>query len=165
MPQTTVTSVPSQARPGQLVDGRAHDAMTGYVDLAGGIAPGLLVTRTATADDTGELPDGAATLDTNVLGVSLHSHKGLVDPASADNEVYEDGCPLPLLRHGVVWVTAENAVTPDDPVYARVASGAGGTQIGAFRTGADTASAVAWTAARFVTSADAGALVQLEVNI
>jgi hypothetical protein len=166
MPQLTVESFPEKAFPGLIVDAHPHDTMSGYVDETDGIAPGLLVVRSSSGDFSAELPAAASALTTNVLGVAVHSHKGLAAaPGSSDNEVYEHEDVIPFLRHGRIWVQVENAVTPADPVHVRVATGAGGTVIGAFRTGADTATAVAWTAAKYLSSAGADGFAILEVNM
>jgi len=162
--QTTVATAPPKSVEGEE-DGLVKDAITGIVVESAGIKPGRLVVRDASGDYAAELPTGLGTLTTVVLGVSLFSQKALVNPSSSNNEIYEDEVEIPLLRHGRVWVKSENAVTPADPVFARVAAGAGGTEIGAFRTGADTATAVAWTAAKFLTSAGASGFVLLEVNM
>jgi len=165
MPQTSVTAVPAKTIEGML-DGDVHDVVSGIVDQTGGIRPGRACLRTANGSFAAALPSGAGSLTTNVLGVSLHSQKALINPSSSDNEVYEDDDQIPLLRHGRVWVKSEEAVTPASPVFVRVASGGGGTQIGAFRASADTATAVAWTAAKFLTTTTvANDFVLLEVNM
>lgn len=70
---------------------------------------------------------------------------------------YIDGETVPVLEQGAIWVYSEEAVADRDPVYVRVASGAGGSVLGAFRNDADTASCVRVTGARFVRdSSDAG---------
>lgn len=166
MPQTTVNQNPAVGKEGLLYDAQhAPDALiTGYVDESAGIKPGRLVIRSASGDWTGELPDGTGSLGTNVLGISAFTHKGLVNPSSEDNEVYEDNEPLPLLRKGRIWVISEDAFTPSDPVFVRVVAGVG-EELGTFRTDADTADAIAFTAARWMTSGDAGGLGVLEVNL
>jgi hypothetical protein len=165
MPQASVVTTPPKALEGLIADAVPYDIMTAYVDLSAGIKPGRLVERTTT-DFGGKTPASAATLTTNVLGVSVHSHKAKVTPSSSDNEIYENKCEIPVLRHGRIWVKSENAVTPASPVFVRVASGAGGTEIGAFRTGADTATAVAWTFAKFLTTTTGtNEFVLLEVNM
>lgn len=165
MPQTTVTSAPAKAHPGMLADGKVpHDVISARVDRAAGIAPGLGVVRTANGDFAGELPT-ATFLAAAFLGISVHSHKALLDPSSDDNEVYEDEETMPVLRHGRVWVEVEDAFSAGDAAFVRFEAGAGGTQLGAIRTDADTASAVAVTGLRLLTSGGAGDLGLLEVNL
>jgi hypothetical protein len=69
---------------------------------------------------------------------------------------YVDGDQVPMVEQGGIWVFTEEAVVDGDPVYVRIASGAGGSQIGAFRNDADTASCVLVPDARFVRNASAG---------
>lgn len=68
---------------------------------------------------------------------------------------YVDCDSVPYLSQGGIWVASEEAVSDMDPVYVRVAAGAGGSILGAFRNDADTASCVAVTGARFVRNAAA----------
>lgn len=63
---------------------------------------------------------------------------------------YRDGETVRLLEEGDIWVYSEEAVADRDPVYVRIASGAGGSVLGAFRNDADTASCVLVPNARFV---------------
>lgn len=77
---------------------------------------------------------------------------GVAASATAD---YVDCDSVPFLSQGGIWVASEEAVSDMDPVYVRVAAGAGGSILGAFRNDADTASCVAVTGARFVRNASA----------
>jgi hypothetical protein len=73
-----------------------------------------------------------------------------------------------IVARGEVWVSVEQAVTPVSPVFTRhTLAGATGTNpaVGKFRTDADTAKAVAVANARFLTSAAAGGLALLQINI
>lgn len=167
MPQTTITSIPAVAKEGLLYDaqGSPDGIISGVVEEATGIKPGRLVIRAAGGDFSGKLPAAAGSFGTNVLGVSAFSHKARSTLTSSDNEVYDDKTTIPLVRQRRMWVLVEDAFTPDSAVFVRVAAGGGGTEIGGFRTDADTATAVAWTGARFVTSGGAGELGVLEINI
>lgn len=99
------------------------------------------------------------------LGVSLHSHKALaLAPSSSNNETYEDGAEIPLARRRRVWVKFEDAFDPTDSLYVRVASGTG-EEIGAFRTDADSNTAVLWTGARILTSGAAAAFGVIEIDV
>ena len=76
------------------------------------------------------------------------------------------GETLAVMRKGRIWVITEEAVTPASPVFVRFASGGGGTQLGAFRDDADTATAVDMSAKlKFLTTAAADALVLLQVDL
>jgi hypothetical protein len=77
---------------------------------------------------------------------------------------YGSNTMVNVLRDGRVLVLVEEAVTISSTVFVRFASGTGGTQLGAFRASADSATAVAWPLAKFTNSAAAGGLAVLEVS-
>lgn len=85
----------------------------------------------------------------------LYGYPGVA--SSAPNAHYVDGDTVPLLEIGDIWVETEEAITDRDPVFVRIASGAGGTQIGTFRNDADSASCIVVPGARFKRSSPAGA--------
>lgn len=69
---------------------------------------------------------------------------------------YVDSESVRILESGEIWVATEEAVSDRDPVYCRIAAGAGGSVLGAFRNDADTASCILIPNARFVRNATAG---------
>ena len=69
---------------------------------------------------------------------------------------YIDTEMVPVLTRGGIWVFTETAVNDMDDVYVRIASGAGGSTLGAFRNDSDSASCVQVTNARFVYDCAAG---------
>lgn len=112
-----------------------------------------------------EEPDSSADVTASIQGVVLSSQSIEQPLGGSATPRYPVGSDVPLLTKGRVWVTAEEAVTPASAVFIRFAAGAGGTQLGAFRASADTASAVAApTSWKYRTSAGAGELVVLEIN-
>lgn len=66
---------------------------------------------------------------------------------------------------GQGYVVVEEAVSAQDAVYVRYDTGAGGSQKGAFRKSADTSTAAAVTGARYLTSASAGGLALVAINL
>lgn len=68
-------------------------------------------------------------------------------------------------RRGAWYVELEQAVTPDDAVYVRFASGAGGSELGIFRKDADTATAMLLPTAKYLTSGSAGDVAVVEINL
>ncbi len=117
---------------------------------------------------------GTATLGTSatrtlgggdVLGVSLHSQKGLVTPGQTDNEKYEDDDVMPYTRNGRIYVTVENAFAAGDrPLVRCIATGA--EQLGAFRVGdSDSGDCFPVPGLRLMNSGAAGALGVLEVDL
>jgi hypothetical protein len=99
----------------------------------------------------------------DVMGVSLHTHKALVNPATANNEVYEDEDTMPVLRRGRIWVSCETAWTAGNrPLVRAIAAGA--EVLGAFRgTTTDSGDAAVWEDAKFLNSGSAAGLALLEV--
>lgn len=107
------------------------------------------------------LPDAATDV---LIGVVLHSHT--YDPGFQLGEVgVKPKNTLNVLSRGTVWVRTESAVVVGARAFVRFANGAGGTQKGAVRGDADTATAVEVRGARFLSSATAGGMVQLEVDM
>jgi hypothetical protein len=157
MSQTAYTTYMPIGFAGMLADSGENDILSCRSEEAGLMPFGVAVTR-------GVLDWSAIQMvDTNSvpIGVTLHTHQA--DP------LIGIGIPnkgtLNLLKRGRVYVTVEEAVTPASPVFVRFASGAGGTQKGGFRASADSATAVAWTRARYLTTAAAAGLAVLEVNL
>lgn len=92
--------------------------------------------------------EGVAVLDTSIERT---------DDAIAAGVEYGDQCPVPVMDKGPVYVFPEVAVKPGDSVYVRVASGAGGSNLGTFRNDSDTSTAVQVTGAKWGSKAAAGA--------
>lgn len=70
---------------------------------------------------------------------------------------YVDGQTVPCLTRGNIGLYTEEDVADQDPVYVRIASGAGGSVLGAFRNDADSASCIIVPNAKFIGSWLAGA--------
>ena len=78
--------------------------------------------------------------------------------------VYTQGSVVPYIARGSVGVVCEDDVTSgSDPVYVRITT-AGPLLAGNFATSAHTADCVLLPNAKWLTSGDAGTVVQLEVN-
>jgi hypothetical protein len=129
--QTSVGLAPAIGLPGMPADSGPIDSKTliATVDIPFGAfvyesAEGKCALPTATGNVTGVRG-----------GVAMR------DPSLASGVGYKVGDPVRVLLKGRVFVLNEEAVTFDDPVFVRHASGAGGTQLGAFRDDADTATA------------------------
>jgi hypothetical protein len=112
------------------------------------------------ADDTCILPSGSGA---KIVGVALHS--------ATYQPLYQLGTvglkpktTVNVMEKGTVWVTVEENVAKEDPVFIRHTAGAGGTQLGAFRKSADTASAIQQKGCRYLTSASAGGVAMVEVD-
>lgn len=63
MPQTTVSASPARALPGQIADVNEATIVSARVDATAGIAPGLVVLRTASGDSCAGFPTSIAADD------------------------------------------------------------------------------------------------------
>lgn len=86
---------------------------------------------------------------TSVNNLNLYGYPG-VSPTNTTEASYIDGELVPCMVTGGIVVQIEEDVSDGDPVYVRVASGAGGSLLGKFRNDADTASCIIIPQARFV---------------
>ncbi len=98
-----------------------------------------------------------------IIGITLHSHV-YARPEEVGDVGVKPKVTLNVLSRGTCWVRTESAVVVGARPFVRFAAGAGGTQLGAFRGDADTATAVELTGGRFLNSASAGGLVQVEFD-
>lgn len=159
MAQTSYPTVQPIAFAGQIADSSQHDVLSRASEEAASFPYGVLVVAGTDAETQALLPTSAADF---VLGAALHSHSNevgddnlnLVDPERVFN----------VLHEGRMYVLPEQAVAVGDPVYARIAAGAGGTQLGAFRMDADTASAQLLNGARWLSAGDASNPAILELD-
>lgn len=121
---------------------------------------GRLVSLSGTAGLEAKLPAASADVTATALGVTVFSH---------DQVNGQGGYPVDavanVLRKGTIYVLVEEAVNAEDPVFVRFAAGAGGTNLGAFRKSADTATAVALPGAKYLTSAAADGLALIDLSI
>lgn len=118
--------------------------------------------RASPADAEDQCANPAATADVTARGRGI----ALRDESRKHTTGYEVNDQVSYLRRGCVWVVVEEAVLQDDAVFVRFASGGGGTQLGAFRKSADTATAVALPGAIYKTAqATIGGLAMVEINL
>lgn len=97
----------------------------------------FVVQRAAPADgvDQGANPAATADVTARLRGVAVH------DETTRNGYGYELNRPMKLLRKGFIWVVADGAIAQDTVPFIRFAAGTG-TQLGAVRADADTATAV-----------------------
>lgn len=122
---------------------------------------GCYVTK-GTEDDHVKLPTTANEV-TKGQGVAIQDWLSESTP-TGELPQYPVKSAVSVMRQGRVWVTVEEAVNADDDVYVRYATGTG-TQKGAFRKSADTTTAAVLPGARYITSALANGLAQIELNM
>jgi hypothetical protein len=149
---------------GQLADINGYQMVTGVLEGAVNIPFGVGLKKGAASDDGYLLPTLVGDL---IEGISVHSHSrdnlGFAALAPADAGV-KPAQNFNVLRKGSVYVKVEEAVAAHDVVFVRYAAGAGGTQLGAFRKSADTATAAQLKGARYLTGALAGGIAKVSFD-
>jgi hypothetical protein len=129
---------------------------------------GVLVVEDTTglSDERAHLPQATGDITTvgKVAGISVHNHGVEQNKGGINNLGYEPQSAMNLLKKGRIYVTVEDAVVKGGLPFVRFVAGAT-EQLGSFRSDADTADAVALPNASYVTSAGAGELAVVEVNI
>lgn len=159
MAQLSYPTSLATAFPGMLADtSPRNDKLSRASEEATSFPYGVAVVAGTDPDNQALLPTGAASL----LGVAAHSHANEV--GADDQNLVDENHMFNVLHVGRIYVQVEEAVTPASTVHVRIASGGGGTQLGAFRASADTATALAATGMRYLTSADANGFAVLEVD-
>lgn len=148
--------LPAVSFPGQPADLAMKDALTGLA-VAAALPYGVLVVKdlsnTSGFKLAAKLPSASTdiTVAGSILGVVMADQARSQDPSVATAQ-YPRYSAVPAMRYGRIWVQVEEAVVAGDQAFARFASGAGGTQLGAFRKSADTATAAAVPNAYYVSS-------------
>lgn len=163
MSQTSYSVDPALAFRGMLGDPN-DDSFA--IPLANGAAAaqgfGIMVRRDATNPEdqfdvfsaTGQAP----------VGVLVHT-QAQQNPDLAGDLGVDLLEPASVLRRGRIWVAVEEAITVGDDVYFRHTAGGGGSEIGAFRNDADTATCDQVTNAQWLQGSTGAGVALLELNI
>lgn len=159
MSQTSYSRNYGERFAGQLSDG-GRARQTSKLNAEGASLPaGVAVVEFSEGkidlmDATNDVVAGIVvhTMATDVNGLSASSSNG---------ELYRDGQMVPVLEEGAIMVRVEEAIAVGDPVYVRFASGAGGSQLGAFRNDADTATCRLLKGAYWITGASGAGVAEL----
>lgn len=104
---------------------------------------GIVVVRPSTAPAFQDCRLMRASTDF-MLGVTMHQHSPVNErtyPAPSAL-LYPPNSEIGVVRRGKVWVPCEQVMALSDTPFVRYAAGAGGSQLGALRKDADTASAL-----------------------
>lgn len=162
MVQLAYSDDPSLAREGLKGYGDDSSFIASRLAASGGIPVGRLVTFDAGGDvEIGYLPSAAADVTDNPIGISLLDSSREQTVVTSD-PLYPEGCSVPLLRRGAVWVISEDIVTAPGPVNVVFQNPVSG--LGAFRFTASADTAVLGNA-RFMTITSAiNELVLVEIN-
>ncbi len=155
---------------GQLIEGMKADS--GFDDIRSGLAEGIVpfgrfVSEGTDLDRQVQLPSGATDITDKkkVRGVAVSTHAIESELGGSAVPSYKDKDAVSYMREGRIAVFVEEAVTPQSAVFVRHTSGGGGSEIGRFRTDADTASAAELANARYVTSTTGAGVAILELNL
>jgi hypothetical protein len=101
------------------------------------------------------------------VAVYIQNKMNLYGPqGSAGAAPYIPGDAVATLTRGRIYVTVENTVTSDSPVYWRMIPTLSNPQVGGFRSDSDSGNAILLPSnqVRWITSASAGNLAVLEIN-
>lgn len=101
------------------------------------------------------------------VAVYIQNKMNLYGPqGSAGAAPYIPGDAVAVLTRGRIYVTAENNVTSDSPVYWRQIATMSNPVLGSFRSDSDSGNAILLSSnqVRWITSASAGNLAVLEIN-
>lgn len=162
--QTSVLTDLPIGEEGAIAENQLRNVVSKAVELAAGIAPGRFVAR-GTLGTQSVLPTSAAEItDGSLQGISVKTHSQV---SGANTDHYAQYEPMPVLEMGIIWMRAEDPVSEGDRPFIRFAAGAGGTELGAVRSDADTASASeAPAAVRFASSTTGNnQLVKVRLNL
>lgn len=130
--QTTFTQDPAIGAPGLIYDGGSfHDivSLIAQEDIPFG-------TFVRISGQYCELPDATGEVTGNPGGVAV------ADASHSTTSGYKAGDIVAVMKTGRIWVATEQAIAAGAAPFVRFGSGAGGTQKGAWRNDADTATAV-----------------------
>lgn len=165
MSQTSYSINQLTAFAGQLGDIGPHDIGTFTNSVLASVPFGVAVSMDPTSGDGHfKLPAASGDLVRNLLLGVTSATQAIENLGSGGG--YKINAAVGVLKKGRVWVQVEEAVVAGDPVFVRIAAGAGGTQLGAFRKTADTASASqVLEGMQYLTSASALGFVLLQVNL
>lgn len=128
--QTAVSIDPPIGAPGLEYDDSFSDIVSWIATVA--IPFGVLVYESAEGKAT--LPTATGNVTGGQTGIALIDHN------KASQDGYAIGDAVRVMRRGRCWVLTEEQLAFGDTLFARFATGTG-TQKGAFRNDADTASA------------------------
>ena len=166
--QTTVADRMTLAIAGMLDQSEMVASIRSYTseEASAEIPFGTMVIR-GTDEDNGVLQvhTSGATVIALLAGVVVHSHAYAKTQELGDTGLKPD-TTFGVLQKGRIWVTTEDACDPGDAVRVRVVV-AGAEVKGAFRVAADSTDCVVLskTMARWLTSAGAGGLALLELDM
>ena len=150
--QTNYNSEMSIGIEGSIADSGKIDAQSAIIEGAGVTSFGVAVTK------------GSSDEQVKALSATTEKVRGLVLHQNVADGVIAAGLAVSILRKGRAFVKVEEAVVKGDPVFVRAVA-TGGEIAGAFRKSQDGTDCIAVTNAEFASSAAAGALAIVDLNL
>ena len=157
--QLTYPTTMVQGFAGMLADNNPrNDILSRASEEATSFPYGVALVRGTDLETQVKLPTAAAA----ILGIAVHTHANEVGSDGLNKIDLDDA--VNVLHEGRIYVIPEETVAVGDPVYVRIATGAGGTQKGAFRNDADTATALLASGMRWIQGGTSTTVAILEID-
>jgi hypothetical protein len=153
--------------PGMIADSALVQDIESKLNPAGEVKFGCVVTKGASTELIVH-PDAAAEItDEKLVRGIVVATKEQENQASGTGEPgYKVKSVVPVMRKGRIWVKSEDAITEGtSTVNVRYASGAGGTQLGAFRGAAVSMETAVLPKSKWKTSCGAAELAIIEIDL
>ena len=158
MAQLSYTTTMPRGFAGMKVDTAEDIVDTAHSEEASAEIPFGVFVKKGTADGGVLLMTAANNV---IAGITIHSHASQVGTGGG----LSSKAAVNLGTRCRVLMTSEQSVVPTDPVFVRYAAGGAASALrGTVRKDADTNGAVRVPGARFMTTAAASALVEVEFN-
>ncbi len=165
-PQTSYEYYQSVPFAGVLYDLESDEDIRSYTNQEATAAMPFGIAVAQGSDDNGCI----LMVDTNskILGITVHNHA--FDPYFLPTTPAKAGIAAQgmasVLRKGRIWAIAEVAVAPQDDVFARyTVAAAPKDQLGGLGNSADTSTAKQIAQAKWLSTAAAGAVAQVDINM
>lgn len=161
MSQTTVDMQDTlPVLPGTLHGMGPHRTHSYVSEEASAEIPFGVMVAQGSADDGAKKVDGTD----KPVGIVVRHHGFAQESSDLGTTGIKPKTMMTVLTHGQIYVRTEDAVDPTDPVRVRTTA-AGEEVLGAFRTAADDNDCALLTGARWMSSAGAGEIAILEIDM
>jgi hypothetical protein len=161
MSQTAYNTAPAAGYAGLEVDSEPARKLQAINEEVASIPFGVALVR-GTDGDKAKLP-AAASDALKLLGIALSTY-WQDNRELSSNLAVKAGDVCNVIEEGAVWVLAEQDVVKGDPVFMRIATSGGNTQLGKLRKDVDSGTAVRLRGAVFDSTGVAGAPVKVRLR-
>ncbi len=151
----------ARAFAGMLGDSFEPDLLSLGNEESVGVAFGIAVRQGTDGEKQFLLPSSTGQ---EFAGVTVHTHAVEKPGELAGAAGIAAGEVASLLRKGRIFVVVEEAIALTDSVFFRHTAGGGGSNLGAFRTDADTATADQLVAAKWLSVTSGAGIALLDLN-